>query len=126
MPHTDWIEHRRASDRELLGWICPDGEHFVALDRLGRELTGPVDWLSAEEALDSHGLAWLADLWQYTPEGGARERVRIVEVAADRVVVRQDDFGAIEVTPRTYTLAFPAPSELQPFQGDAHRLEAMP
>ncbi|MEN0128874.1 MAG: hypothetical protein AAGC49_05490 [Brevundimonas sp.] len=117
-PET-WIEHRRAGDRERLGWIRPEGEGFVAVDALGRDLTGAVDWLSAEEALDERGLHWLADLWQLELADGGIERVRIVEVTPEHVVVKVDDFGAVDVVTRSYTLAFPAPDALRPFEGDA-------
>lgn len=123
MPHEDWIEHRRAGDRERLGWIRPDGEGFVALDALGREVTGTVDWLDAEEALDERGLHWLAGLWQLDLADGTRARVRIVEVTPARVVVKVDDFGAVDATTRSYVLPFPAPETLRPFEGDASTLD---
>jgi hypothetical protein len=119
MPPETWIEHRRPGDRERLGWIRPEGEGFVAVDALGRDLTGAVDWLSAEEALEERGLHWLADLWQLELADGGIERVRIVEVTPEHVVVKVDDFGAVDVVTRSYTLAFPAPDALRPFEGDA-------
>ena len=122
MPHKDWIEHRRTGDRARLGWIRPDGDAYVALDALGREVTGPVDWLDAEEALDARGLHWLADLWQLDLPDGTRERVRIVEVTPARVVVKVDDFGAVDAVTPSYTLPFPAPEALRPFEGDAATL----
>ncbi len=113
----DWIEHRRSGDRELLGWIAPDGEHFVPFDRLGRPVGEATDWLSAEERLEERGIGWLADLWQLTVHGVV-ERVRIVEVTPERVVVKRDDLGSIDAPLHTWTLAFPAPAELRPFEGD--------
>ena len=115
----DWIEHRRPGDRERLGWIRPAGGDFVALDALGRELTGPVGWLEAEEALEERGLHWLSDLWQLDLPDGTRARVRIVEVTPDRVVVQGDTFGAVDVVVESHVLAFPAPDTLRPFEGDA-------
>ena len=123
MLHEDWIEHRRAGDRERLGWIRPDGDGFVALDALGRGLTGAVDWLAAEEALEERGLHWLADLWQLDLPDGTCERVRLVEVTPDRVVVKVDDFGAVDAATRSYVLPFPAPGTLRPFEGDAATLD---
>src|SRR4051794_14527484 len=112
MPHENWIEHRRPGDRERLGWITADGDGFVALDALGRRATGTVDWLEAEEALDERGLRWLADLYQLDRPDGTRERVRIVEVTPDRVVVKVDDLGAVDVVTASYVLPFPAPDTL--------------
>ena len=52
------IEHRR-SDGELLGWIVEFGDGFHVLDLLGRQHTEePVDWLAAEELLDSLGVPY--------------------------------------------------------------------
>ena len=122
MPREDWIEHRRAGDRERVGWIRPDGDGFVAVDALGREVSGVVEWLDAEETLDARGLRWLADLWQLDRPDGTRERVRIVEVTPERVVVKVDDFGAVDVETATYVLPFPAPASLRLFEGDAHTI----
>jgi hypothetical protein len=119
-----WIEHRRADDRELVGWIVPDGNGFTARDRLGRPVTECTDRAGAEEALDARGLAFLADLWQLDADprwGPGLLRARLVEVTPDRVVVKQDDFGAIDAgsgPPRSVTLPFPAPPGLRPFPGD--------
>lgn len=122
----DWTEHRRADDRELLGWIRPEAGEWVAVDRLGRDLTGPVDWLEAEEALDAHGLRWLSDLWQLDLPDGPPRRVRVVEVSPDRVVVTEDRFGAVVAGTPSFTLEFPAPAHLRPFDGDPRVLDGTP
>lgn len=119
----DWIEHRRADDRELLGWIRPLDGDWVPVDRLGRNLTSPVDWIDAEAALEDHGLRWLSDLWQLTLDDGTVARVRLAEVSPDRVVVVEDVFGAAVAGARSWTLPFPAPDALRPFQGDPHVLD---
>ena len=121
---ADWIEHRRADDRELLGWIRPDGEAFVAVDRLGRDVTGPVDWFDAEQALDERGLRWLAERWTLTLDDGTEQRVRFAEVSAERVVVVAEQWGAVLPGAATWTLPFPAPAGLRPFEGDAHTYDA--
>ncbi|NOV96739.1 hypothetical protein [Isoptericola halotolerans] len=110
----EWIEHRRAEDREQVGWIRPDGEDWVAVSLLGHELTGPVDWLAAEEALDGATLAWFAEVWMLERPGREPLRVRLVEVTPDGVVVQTDDFGAIDVPVERFTLPWPAPEELRP------------
>lgn len=125
LPET-WIEHRRAGDRELVGWVRPDGEGFVAIDRLGREVTGVVDWTDAEEALEARGLRWLADRWELVHDDGATTRVRLVEVTPDRVVVKADDLGDITATQQTWTLAFPPGAALRPHVGDPFVVDGLP
>ncbi|MET0734202.1 MAG: hypothetical protein ABWY55_00950 [Microbacterium sp.] len=115
----DWTPHRR-DDRELLGWIRPDGDAWIAVDLLGREVSEAVDWLEAEEALEARGLAWLAEVWMLESDDGPI-RVRIAEVTppgaageSGRIVVHTDDFGAIDVPFTRIPLAWPAPAALRP------------
>lgn len=112
MDRSGWIEHRRG-DRELVGWMRPEVERFVAVDLLGREVSGPLDWLEAEELLEALGIGYLADIYQLAHEGRSL-RVRITEVSTERIRVKKDDFGAIDVPLREFVLPWPAPPELQP------------
>jgi len=117
----DWTPHRR-DDGELIGWIRPAGDDWVAVDVLGREASGPVDWLDAEAALEDVGLRFLADVWMLERNGDPPMRVRIVEVTPPRpgeegrVVVQTDDFGAIDAPVERFELAWPAPDELRPMR----------
>src|SRR5690606_16810109 len=94
----DWTPHRR-DDGELLGWIHPEGDDWVAVDVLGRPVSEAMEWLDAEAALEAHGLAWLADPWMLEGEAERPLRVRMVEVTPDcdgtpgRIVVKIDDYG---------------------------------
>ncbi len=118
MEISDWIEHRR-HDGELVGWMRPDGESFVPVDLLGRDVSGPTDWLSAEEALDERGLGFLAEPYLLELENGERTRVRIAEVDVRSIRLLGDEFGAASAVgaPRIeYTLAWPAPPELRPLR----------
>lgn len=113
-----WIEHRRP-DGELIGWLRMLGEQFIAVDMLGREVTGEVDYLEAEEALEERGLSFLAEAWLLEHPDGTSERVRITEVNPERITVRQDDLGvaaAAGVNVRDYVLPFPAPATLRPLE----------
>ena len=116
---ADWTPHRR-DDGELLGWIRPDGEGWVAVDLLGRAASAATEWLDAEEVLDARGLSWLADIWMLERDGSDPLRVRLVEVTPGRVgdaghvVVQTDDFGAIDVPVQRVELPWPAPSALRP------------
>lgn len=120
MPHSDWTPHRR-DDGELLGWIHPQGDEWVAVDVLGRVTSEPMEWLDAETALEEHGISWLADPWMLEGEAEHPLRVRILEVMPDedgrpgRIVVKIDDFGDM-TRPATaqFVLPWPLPSRLRP------------
>jgi len=115
---SDWIEHRRG-DGERVGWMRPQGDGFVAIDLLGREVTGEVDWLDAEETLDGLGIAYLADAYLMDRPDAAPLRVRIVEVSPSGIRVKQDDFGDVTGPPRLhYELAWPIPAELRTLASD--------
>ena len=123
--NSQWIEHKRA-DGEPIGWIRMSGEDFIAVDALGRDLTGATDWLTCEEALEDRGLSFLAEPWQLMLDGGEVKRVRITEVTPERITVREDDFGAAAVVGadmRDHVLPFPAPAALQPMSGSSGERE---
>lgn len=117
---STWTPHRR-DDGELLGWIRPEGEAWVAVDVLGRPASRATEWLDAETALEQRGIAWLADPWMLEGEGERPLQVRIVEVTPDeegrpgRIVVKVDDFGDMS-RPATarFVLAWPVPDRLRP------------
>ncbi|MGO4536814.1 hypothetical protein [Leifsonia sp. 2MCAF36] len=109
----EWIEHRR-EDGERVGWLRPEGDGFVPVDLLGRELGGAVDWLTGEETLERAGIGYLADRYELQLEDGRRLRVRLTEVSTQRIVVKKDDFGAIDAPQLFYTLPFPLPETLRP------------
>ena len=108
MDHTDaadradWIEHRR-HDGERVGWIRMTGDLFVPVDLLGRDLSGPVGWLEAEETLEDAGIGYLAELYE----------LRQPEVSPERIVAKKDDFGAVGAPQLYYPLPFPAPESLR-------------
>ena len=116
LPET-WIEHRRSDDRELVGWIVPEGDDFVAFDLLGRKVTEhPVDWLSAEEVLEARGLSFLAGRHRLKFPDGTTRPVRISDLSTDRIIVIADEFGmasAVGSGADTFELPFPAPEELE-------------
>ncbi|MGW8482894.1 hypothetical protein ACWGJP_07125 [Microbacterium sp. NPDC055903] len=122
---SEGTPHRR-DDGELLGWIHPAGDAWVAVDVLGRPASDAVDWLEAEAALEEHGLAWLADPWMLEGESEAPLRVRIVEVTpteagrAGRIVVKIDDFGDVSrPASEPFVLPWPLPPRLRvPQPGD--------
>lgn len=109
----DWIEHRRSGDGELLGWMQPSGDAFIAVDLLGRARTDAVDWLTAEEALEALGIGYLADPYELLLDDGQWLQVRITEVSAEAIRVKKDDRGAIDAPQLFFTLRFPLPDTLR-------------
>lgn len=126
MIEPDWIPHRRSRDRELVGWLRPEGEGWVAVSLFGTDLTAAVDWITAEETLDDASLAWMADVWMLERADAAPVRVRIVEFSPDkvtgdgvepgRVVVNTDNYGAIDVATEKFVLPWPPPAALRPMR----------
>ena len=93
------------------------GEGFIALDILGRQITGVVDWLEAEESLEVCGISFLAGPWRLELADGSGVRVRITEVGPGGIRVTEDEFGAasaVGAPVKSHSLPFPAPEILQP------------
>jgi hypothetical protein len=112
-----WIPHRRGMDGELLGWMRPAGDGFVAVDLLGRPHTEVVDWLTAEEALEERGIGYLADPYELRLDNGEWLRVRITEVSITGITVKKDDWGAIDSPQVMYSLPFPITDQLRTLVG---------
>ncbi len=113
IPKT-WQPIHRHDDGELLGWVeAIDDGRFIARDRLGW-VVGEADTVDeSEDHLGARGLGWLGEAFAYTAEVGAEPvRVRLVEVSTDRVVVKADDWGAIDVPTEQFVLRFPVPREM--------------
>jgi hypothetical protein len=123
---SDWVPHRRPGDREVVGWLRPDGDRWVAVSLLGHDLTRAVEWPDAEEALEAAGLGWLSGVWLLEQGDEEPVRVRLVEVTPERVVVQTDDFGAIDTPVERHVLPWPAPPALRPRDGVAPGLGAAP
>ena len=118
---ADWIEHRRG-DRERLGWMRPQGDGFVVIDLLGREVSGELEWLDAEELLEERGIGYLADRFELEIEPGHWLLVRIVEASPDRIRLKKEDWGDVTATAVYYEVGFPMPATLRVHSGDANTL----
>ncbi|AYG04039.1 hypothetical protein [Gryllotalpicola protaetiae] len=110
---SSWIEHRRASDRERVGWLREEGDGWVAVDLLGRDVTGVVSLDQAEGTLDELGLGYLAERYEIVLDEGRVEPVRIVEVTPDRIILKTEDWGAIDAPVERHELSWPAPPALR-------------
>lgn len=109
-----WIAHRR-DDGETLGWIRAHGDGWIAADLLGHDVTDATEWLDAEAALEDRGIGWLADPWELDVEGVDHPvPVRMVEVTPERVIVKTEDWGAIDAPLTYHELTWPAPAALRP------------
>jgi hypothetical protein len=114
---VDWLEFRR-SDRELVGWLRPEGDGWVPVDLLGRDVApDALDLDSAEAVLDELGIGFLAERWSLEHDGRTLA-VRISEVSTEEIVVLDDEYGsAAAVAPgrrrATWTLPWPAPATLR-------------
>ena len=113
MSGTNWIEHRRG-DREVLGWVRPEGEGFVVVDLLGREITGEVDWFEAESTLEELGIGYLADPYELLLDGSWL-RVRLMEVSRAGIRVKREDWGDMSSPQTMWELPFPMPETLRPY-----------
>ncbi len=91
----------------------PEGDGFVVIDRLGRELSEPVDWFTAEQMLDEMGIGYLADKYELQLENGEWLQVRIVEVLPDEIRVKKDDWGDMSAPQIYYSVSFPMPATLR-------------
>ncbi len=111
VPH-DWIEHRRG-DGERLGWIRPDSEGFVVIDLLGREQSAVLDWLDAEELIESLGIGYLAEPFELFVDDAWR-RVRLIEVSPDGIRLKREDWGDMSAPVIEHTVDFPMPETLRP------------
>lgn len=110
------IPHHRGTDRELVGWIRASGDDFVAIDLLGRRVTEPTDWLTAEEALDELGIGYLASRFEYF-DGSDWIPVRITETSTTSIglLVDHGAVGVIGAPQDRLTAAFPLnPAQLRP------------
>ncbi|GAA4185082.1 hypothetical protein GCM10022288_06600 [Gryllotalpicola kribbensis] len=114
---ADWLEFRR-SDRELVGWLRPDGEGWMPVDLLGRDAApAALDLDRAEGVLDELGIGFLAERWSLERDGVAVP-VRLSEVSVDAIVVVDDAYGSAAVVApgrrrATWTLPWPAPATLR-------------
>ncbi len=97
---ADWRPHHR-TDGELIGYLAPhDGDDVIAMTLLGTAVGGPTDEWTAADRLDDLGLSYLADRWVLLHEDGSEQRVVLVEVDPERVVVANADFAQVVGGPR--------------------------
>ena len=87
--------------------MVTDHGDFLPFDLLGRQLGQATDLETAEERLETQGLKHLARPWWIDIDDGRRVKVTIQETSPTVVVVRVDDFGALDVYGTEYELPVP-------------------
>ncbi len=97
---ADWVAHRRSADREIVGYVAPAGELVIAMSLLGTPMGEAGDWHDAEQLLEQVGLSQLAEPWWLSHEDGSEQKVVVVEVDVERVVVANADFAHVVGAPR--------------------------
>lgn len=90
-----WRPHLREEDGEVLGYLQPlEGGGFRPVTPFGHPVAGAGEEDDARAALDSRGLAYLADRWLLRlPDREEPIAVRIVEVTPERMRVANADYG---------------------------------
>lgn len=103
----DWIEHRREDDGELVGFLAPIGDRFIAMTVFGSQLAQPLDRPDAKDVLDTRGLSYLAARWQLQVDDQTQILVEINEASPECVVVHSVDFSSGLDHGHRFTLAAP-------------------
>ena len=108
---ADWEPYQR-DDGEIIGYLAvEDDDLVVPVNLVGHPIGDAMDRLEAEELLEAAGLSYMAEPWVLRHEDGSEQRVVIVEVDADHVVVTDAQFALVVGRPtemvETVTLSVP-------------------
>ena len=92
---ADWEPHHR-DDGELIGYlVAAEGNLVVPINLVGHPIGEAMERFAAEDMLEDAGLSYLAEPWVLRHDDGSEQRVVIVEVDADRVVVTDAQFALV-------------------------------
>ncbi len=92
---ADWQPYHR-DDGELIGYLVADESGLVVpVNLVGHPIGAAMDRFAAEDMLEDAGLSYLAEPWLLRRDDGSDQRVVIVEVDADHVVVSDADFALV-------------------------------
>lgn len=106
-----WQPHHR-DDGELIGYVVAEENGLVVpVNLVGHPIGEAMDRFAADELLEEAGLSYLAEPWLLRKDDGTEQRVVIVEVDADHVVVTDAAFALVAGRPKdmidTVTLSVP-------------------
>lgn len=94
IPST-WEPYHR-DDGELIGYLVADErDRVIPVNLVGHQVGEAVERFAAEDMLEDAGLSYLAETWLLRHDDGSEQRVVIVEVDADHVVVSDADFALV-------------------------------
>ena len=97
---NEWEPYHR-EDGELVGYlVAHDETSVVPVNLVGHHLGDPMDRYSAEQLLEEAGLSYLAEPWWLRHDDGTEQKVVIIEIDADQVVVANADFALVVGRPQ--------------------------
>jgi hypothetical protein len=92
---TAWEPYLR-DDGEIIGYLVTEEDDLVVpMNLVGHPIGTAMDRFAAEELLEDAGLTYLAEPWVLRHDDGTEQRVVIVEVDADHVVVTDAQFALV-------------------------------
>lgn len=91
-PQPDSWHPVHREDGELVGYVTPQDDGWLPRSVFGVPLGEPSDRDSAQAWLESVGLGYLAERWQWW-SGADWITVQLVEASPSRVTVQLTDFG---------------------------------
>ena len=92
---ADWRPYHR-DDGELIGYLAADERDLVVpINLVGHPIGSAMEQFAAEDMLEDAGLSYLAEPWILRRDDGSEQRVVIVEVDADHVVVTDAQFALV-------------------------------
>lgn len=113
---SDWREHRRTEDGELIGYVAACDTGCTAHTLFGYPLAEGVDEVDAAQTLESAGLRYLAERWLLALDGHDDPiAVEIVEAKPTTVTVKHVGYGNDGRWGAQFTLDVPVgPEHLRP------------
>lgn len=111
---SGWVPYHRL-DGELIGYLVADVDDLVVpVNLVGHPVGAAMDVFSAEQTLDDVGLSYLAEQWLLRQDDGSDQRVVIIEIDADHVVVGDAEFAMVVGRPATMSgvrVSLPVPTD---------------
>jgi hypothetical protein len=97
---TEWEPYHR-EDGELVGYlVVVDETRVTPVNLVGHPIGEAMDRFAAEQLLEDAGLSYLAEPWWLRHDDGTEQRVVIIEIDADHVVLADAAFALVMGRPR--------------------------